>query len=47
MNLWDILILLGVTAAVALGLYRIRRQKKTGRGCCGNCEGCSLRCRGR
>ena len=44
MNLWDILILLAVAASAALALYRIRRRKKTGKGCCGSCEGCMCSC---
>ena len=42
MNVSDILILLGVALAVAAAVFSIRRRKKTGRGCCGSCEGCSL-----
>lgn len=50
MNLWDILILLAVAAAVILAFVSIRRQKKTGKGCCGtsscsgNCSLCQLPC---
>ena len=40
MNLWDILILLAVASAVFLAVYRRRRDKNSGRGCCGSCEGC-------
>ncbi len=42
MNLWDILILLTVAAALILAAVRIRKCKKNGKGCCGSCEGCSL-----
>ena len=42
MNFFDLLILAAVATAVILALFRIRRRKKSGRGCCGNCEGCSL-----
>ena len=44
MNFWDILILAAVAAAAMLALYRIRRRKKTGNGCCGSCEGCMCNC---
>lgn len=50
MNLWDILILIAVAAAVLLGFLRVRKRKQSGRGCCGTCtsfEGCSLCCRSR
>ena len=43
LNLWDVLILLAVAAAVILALFRIRRRKKAGKGSCG-CEGCSTPC---
>ena len=45
MNLWDILILITVAAAVLLGFLRVRKRKQSGRGCCGTCTGfenCSL-----
>ncbi len=47
MNLWDILILLAVTAAAAAAVIRSSRRRKTGKGCCGTCEGCALNCRSR
>ena len=43
MNLWDILILLAVAGAVALGVVRTRRRKASGRGgCCESCGSCTL-----
>ena len=47
MNVYDLLILLTVAAAAARAVYRIRIRKKAGKGCCGNCEGCSLCSRGK
>ena len=43
MNIWDILILLAVAAALALAVFSARRRRKSGEGCCGSCEGCALR----
>jgi len=43
MNLWDILILLIVAAAAITAVLSMRRRKKTGKSCCGTCEGCGLR----
>lgn len=43
MNLFDILILAVVAVAAALAVISIRRRKKTGKSCCGTCEGCGLR----
>ena len=47
MNLSDILILLAVAAAVVSAFLRIRKQKKSGKGCCGTscCGGCCDLCR--
>ena len=47
MNVYDILILLTVAGAAAFAVLSVRRRKKTGKGCCGNCEGCMLNCRSR
>ena len=50
MNLSDILILLAVAVLVVSAVLRIRRDKKTGKcccgtsTCCGRCESCSLPC---
>ena len=44
MNIWDILILLAVAAAVIFAVIRIRRRKKAGRGCCGSCSLCRASC---
>jgi hypothetical protein len=46
MNLWDILILLAVAAAVCLGVIRTQKRKRGGGTCCGcSCESCGLYCR--
>ena len=42
MNLWDILILLVIGAAVVFSLRSRRRAEKNGTGCCsGGCGGCA------
>ena len=38
MNVWDILILLGIAAVIAYALFRKRRKP----GCCGSCAGCGV-----
>lgn len=43
MNIWDILILLAVAAAVGIALRVIRGKKKTG-GCSCGCGGCTKDC---
>lgn len=42
MNIWDILILLAIGAAVAAGIYTRRKSKKNGNSCCcsGDCDKC-------
>lgn len=42
MNLIDILILLAVASAVALAVFSLRKRKKSGKNCCGTCEGCGF-----
>ena len=42
LNVWDLIILLAVLAAVILSAVRILRRKKAGSDCSGNCDGCSL-----
>ena len=39
MNIWDIVILLIIAAAVGAGIFVRRKNKKEGKGCCG-CSGC-------
>ncbi len=41
MNLWDILIIALVAIAVVLAVCVIIRNKKKGKGCCGDCCQCS------
>ncbi len=47
MNVYDILILLAVAGAAVFAALSVRRRKKAGKGCCGNCEGCMLNCQSR
>ncbi len=42
MNLYDILILLLVAAAVGFAVRQMRRPKKSG--CCGSCASCACAC---
>ena len=44
MNLWDILLLAGLAAAVLLALRGLIRRRRQGKGCCGGCAGCALDC---
>ena len=50
MNLSDILILLAVSVLVVSAVFRIHRDRKSGKcscgtsACCGRCESCSLSC---
>ncbi len=43
MNVWDILILAGVTALVGFAWLILRRSGR--KGCPGCCEGCAKSCR--
>ncbi len=40
MNAWDFLILALVAGAVLGSVLTLRRRKKAGRGCCGDCGSC-------
>ena len=42
MNVFDVLILAGVFAAVILAVMRVRKQKKNG-GCSCGCGGCAMK----
>ena len=44
MNIWDILILLAVAGIAVFGFLRARKQKASGKGCCGDCCQCGLAC---
>ena len=44
MNAGDIVILLAVIAAAMGAALSIRRNRKTGKGCCGNCTACAEKC---
>ncbi len=41
MNGWDIAILIMLAAAVGVALYFFLRKRKSGKSCCGDCNGCS------
>ena len=43
MNVWDIVILAVVAAALFLAVRKVRRNRRTG-GCGCGCEGCSKSC---
>jgi len=40
MNLWDILIAALVIAIVVLGVWHMRKRKKSGKCACGDCASC-------
>ncbi|HOO05096.1 MAG TPA: FeoB-associated Cys-rich membrane protein [Ruminococcus sp.] len=37
----DVILLIIVCAALSLAVVSVIRQKKSGNGCCGSCQGCS------
>ena len=41
MNLTDLILIALILIALAFAAYSIYRRKKSGRGCCGSCSGCS------
>ncbi|MBO7711248.1 MAG: FeoB-associated Cys-rich membrane protein [Lachnospiraceae bacterium] len=41
MNVWDILIIAVIAAAVFFGM---RGRQKKGDSCCGSCSGCTAKC---
>lgn len=44
MNTGDLVILLAVLVAVIGAVFSIRRNRKAGKGCCGNCTACHEIC---
>ena len=44
MNTADIVILLAVIAASTGAVLSIRRNRKAGKGCCGDCTACHVTC---
>ena len=46
MNIWDIIILLGVAAIVGLAVRQIIKNRKSGSSChsCGSCDKCRTQC---
>ncbi|MDO4484686.1 MAG: FeoB-associated Cys-rich membrane protein [Clostridia bacterium] len=46
MNAMDFVVLALVALAVTGAVLSLRRQKKQGRSCCGNCSSCSGCCSG-
>jgi hypothetical protein len=45
MNIWDVIIGLVIISVLLWAVLSIRRRKKTGKGCCGNCAQCAGACR--
>ncbi len=46
MNIWDILLTAAITAAVIYAVYSIRKSRKSGKTCCGDCTRCNSECKG-
>ena len=44
MSVADIVILLAVIAAIIGAILSIRRNRKAGKGCCGDCARCHTNC---
>ncbi len=44
MNVIDYILILLIAGAVIAALFSIRKQKKNGRACTGDCAGCSHSC---
>ncbi len=45
MSLIDILLIGAITAAVAAALVSIKKQRKSGKCCCGDCSACHAACK--
>lgn len=44
MNALDYLLLLLLAAVIVLAIWKIRSDRRQGKGCGGNCAGCMLDC---
>lgn len=45
MNIWDILIIIVIAAAVTFAVLKIIKNKKQGKSSCGgDCSNCGMRC---
>ena len=48
MNVWDIVLAVGIAAVVALAAAKLIRDRRQGKGSCGcNCANCPSKCEGR
>lgn len=47
MNIWDAVVILLVAAALGLAVWRIIKNKSSGKGCCKDCSSCGSCCRNR
>jgi hypothetical protein len=45
MNIWDIVLVIIIIAAVTLAVIHLVRSKRRGQCSCGSCAGCSAPCR--
>ncbi len=45
MNFWDYVIAGGIVLFVVLAVLLMKKRKKEGRGCSGNCASCNDRCK--
>lgn len=45
MNIWDIVLVIIIIAAVTLAVIHLVRSKRRGQCSCGSCAGCSTPCR--
>lgn len=43
-NIWDIVLIAVIVIIVVLAIVFLRRNKKRGRSCCGDCASCSQNC---
>ena len=44
MNIWDIVIGMVLVGVVGLAIWKMIKDKKSGKGCCGNCSSCGRKC---
>ena len=43
-NIWDIVLIAVIVIIVVLAVLRLRKNKKQGRPCCGDCAACGQNC---